>query len=44
MIEAFPPGIILILGALLIPLVQKRFQPLLAAALPVLGFVQLLLL
>jgi multicomponent Na+:H+ antiporter subunit D len=44
MIEAFPPGIILILGALLIPLVQKRFQPLLAAALPVLGFVQLLFL
>ena len=44
MIEALPPGVVLILGALLIPLVQKRFQPLLATALPVLGFVQLLLL
>jgi multicomponent Na+:H+ antiporter subunit D len=44
MIEAVPPGVVLILGALLIPLVQKRFQPFLATVLPVLGFAQLLML
>ena len=27
MIEAFPPGLVLILGALLVPLVHKRLQP-----------------
>ena len=44
MIEALPPGLILILGALLIPLLQKRLQPFLALALPLLGFAQLLML
>jgi multicomponent Na+:H+ antiporter subunit D len=42
MIEAFPPGLILILGALLIPLLPKRWQPALTLVLPVLGFLQLL--
>ncbi len=44
MIEAFPPGLVLILGSLLIPLVQKRLQPFVAVLLPVLGFAQLLML
>ena len=44
MIEALPPGLILILGALLIPLVHKRLQPVMAVMLPVLGFVQVLML
>jgi multicomponent Na+:H+ antiporter subunit D len=44
MIEAFPPGLVLILGALLVPLVHKRLQPAVAVVLPVLGFAQLLML
>ena len=44
MIEALPPGLILILGALLIPLLPKRLQPGLTMVLPVLGFAQLLML
>ena len=44
MIEGLPPGFILILGALLIPLLQKRFQPIVTLALPVLGLAQLLML
>jgi multicomponent Na+:H+ antiporter subunit D len=44
MIEAFPPGLVLILGSLLIPLVHKRLQPFVAVLLPVLGFAQLLML
>jgi len=42
MIEAMPPGLILIVGALLIPLLPKRWQPGLAVALPVASFLQLL--
>jgi len=44
MIEALPPGLILILGALLIPLLPRRWQPGLAVVLPILGFAQLLML
>jgi len=44
MIEALPPGLILILGALAIPLLPKRAQPFAAVVLPALGFFQLLLL
>ncbi len=44
MIEALPPGVILILGSLLIPLFQKRFQPALTVVLPALGLAQLILL
>ncbi len=44
MIEALPPGVILILGSLLIPLFQKRFQPVLTLVLPALGLAQLILL
>jgi multicomponent Na+:H+ antiporter subunit D len=42
MIEALPPGLILILGALLIPMLPKRWQPALTLVLPVLGFLQVL--
>ncbi len=42
MIEALPPGLILIVGALLIPLLPRRWQPGLAVALPVVSFAQLL--
>ena len=44
MIDALPPGVILILGALLIPLLHKRLQPAVAVALPLLGFAQVLML
>jgi multicomponent Na+:H+ antiporter subunit D len=44
MSDALPPGLILILGALVIPLLPKRAQPYAAAVLPALGFFQLLLL
>jgi multicomponent Na+:H+ antiporter subunit D len=44
MIEALPPGLVLILGAVLIPLVHKRLQPAVAAVLPLLGFAQILML
>lgn len=44
MIEALPPGLILILGALAIPLLPKRAQPFAAVVLPALGLVQLLML
>jgi multicomponent Na+:H+ antiporter subunit D len=44
MIEALPPGLVLILGALLIPLLPRRLQPWLAVALPAVGFAQTLLL
>jgi multicomponent Na+:H+ antiporter subunit D len=44
MIEALPPGLVLILGALAIPLLPKRAQPFAAVLLPALGLVQLLLL
>jgi len=43
MIEALPPGLILILGALLTPLLPKRWQPGLTLVLPALGFAQLLM-
>jgi multicomponent Na+:H+ antiporter subunit D len=42
MIEALPPGLVLILGALLIPLLPKRLQAPFAVALPVIGMAQLL--
>ncbi len=44
MIEVLPPGLVLILGALVIPLLPKRLQPWLAVALPAVGFGQTLLL
>ena len=44
MIEALSPGLVLILGALLIPLLPRRLQPVLTVILPVLGFAQLLVL
>jgi len=44
MIEALPPGLVLILGALLIPLLPKRLQPMMAIALPAIGFAQTLML
>jgi multicomponent Na+:H+ antiporter subunit D len=44
MTDALPPGLLLILGALVVPLLPKRLQPWLAVALPALGFAQLLLL
>jgi len=44
MIEAFPPGLVLILGALLIPLLPKRLQPVMAIVLPAIGFAQTILL
>jgi multicomponent Na+:H+ antiporter subunit D len=44
MIDALPPGLVLILGALLIPLVHKRLQPVVAAVLPLIGFIQIVLL
>jgi len=42
MIDALPPGLILILGALLIPLLRGRAQAVVAVILPALGFLQLL--
>jgi multicomponent Na+:H+ antiporter subunit D len=42
MIEALPPGLILILGALVIPLLPGRAKAAWTALLPVLGFLQLL--
>jgi multicomponent Na+:H+ antiporter subunit D len=42
MIESLPPGLILIVGALLIPLLPRRWQPGLAVVLPVASFLQLL--
>ena len=42
MIEALPPGLVLILGALLIPLLPRRWQAPFAVALPVIGMAQLL--
>ena len=44
MIEALPPGLVLIFGALLIPLLPKRWQPGVTLVLPVLGFAQVLML
>ena len=44
MIEALPPGLILILGAFVIPLLPKRWQPGVTLVLPVLGFAQVLML
>ena len=44
MIESLPPGLILIVGALLIPLLPKKLQPWLAVALPAAGLAQVLLL
>ena len=44
MIDALPPGLILILGGLLIPLLRGRAQAIAAVILPVLGFAQLLML
>jgi multicomponent Na+:H+ antiporter subunit D len=44
MIEALPPGLLLIVGALLIPLLPKKLQPWLAVALPAVGLVQVVLL
>ncbi|HSO24202.1 MAG TPA: Na(+)/H(+) antiporter subunit D [Chondromyces sp.] len=44
MIESLPPGLLLILGALVIPLLPRRWQPGLAVLLPVLGFIQVLML
>ena len=42
MIDALPPGLILILGGLLIPLLRGRWQAWATVALPVLSFVQML--
>ncbi len=44
MIEAMPPGMVLILGALLVPLLSGRARQAYMLLLPVLGFVQVLLL
>jgi multicomponent Na+:H+ antiporter subunit D len=44
MIDALPPGVILILGALVIPLLAERWRPVFAIALPAIGFAQLLML
>lgn len=44
MIESLPPGLILVLGALLVPLLRGRLRQALLLLLPVLGFVQLWLL
>ncbi len=43
-IEALPPGLVLIVGALLIPLLPKKWQPALTLVLPALGFAQVLML
>ncbi len=42
MIELLPPGAILILGGLLVPLLPGRLKPWAGVALPVLGFIHLL--
>jgi multicomponent Na+:H+ antiporter subunit D len=42
MIEGLPPGLILILGGMLIPLLRGRWQAVATAVLPVLSFAQLL--
>jgi len=44
MIDVLPPGLILIVGGLLISLLRGRAQAIAAVVLPVLGFVQLLML
>jgi multicomponent Na+:H+ antiporter subunit D len=44
MIESLPPGLILVVGAVLVPLLRGRLQKAFLLALPVLGFVQLWLL
>jgi len=44
MIESLPPGLVLVLGALLVPLLRGRLRQALLLSLPVLGFVQLWLL
>ena len=44
MIEALPPGMVLILGALLVPLLSGRARQAYMLLLPVLGFVQVVLL
>jgi multicomponent Na+:H+ antiporter subunit D len=44
MIDVLPPGVILILGALVIPLLAERWRPAFAVVLPVVGFAQLLML
>jgi multicomponent Na+:H+ antiporter subunit D len=44
MIEVLPPGLLLIVGALVIPLLPRRWQPWLAVLLPVLGFIHVLML
>ena len=44
MIDFLPPGLILILGGLLISLLRGRAQAIAAVVLPVLGFAQLLML
>jgi len=41
-IESFPPGLVLIVGALLIPLLPKRLQSVGAVVLPAVGFAHLL--
>ena len=42
MIESLPPGLILIVGAILISLLPRRWQPGFAVVLPVVSFMQLL--
>jgi len=42
MIEGLPPGLIMILGGMLIPLLRGRWQAVATAVLPVLSFAQLL--
>ena len=44
MIEAIPPGMVLILGALLVPLLSGHTRQAYMLLLPLLGFVQVLLL
>ncbi len=44
MIDALPPGVILILGALVIPLLAERWRSAFAVVLPVVGFAQVLML
>ena len=42
MIDGLPPGFVLILGGMLIPLLRGRWQAVATAVLPVLSFIQLL--
>ena len=40
--SSFPPGLILIIGALLLPWLPRSLRPYFALVLPLVGFIQLL--